>query len=75
MSNCIQRVQKENSSLPNVIEMESNIFNRLVLWARPDKLKINQGKFKVLHIVKEIKDKGTSRQGECEENSSIYDMR
>ena len=29
---------------------------------RPDKLEINQGKFKVLHVVKEIKDKDTGRQ-------------
>lgn len=29
---------------------------------RPDKLEINQGKFKVLHVVKEIKGKDTGRQ-------------
>lgn len=29
---------------------------------RPDKLEINQGKFKVLHVVKEIKAKDTGRQ-------------
>ena len=29
---------------------------------RPDKREINQGKFKVLHVTKEIKDKDTGRQ-------------
>lgn len=29
---------------------------------RPDKMEMNQGKFKVLHVVKEIKDKDTGRQ-------------
>ena len=28
----------------------------------PDKMEMNQGKFKVLHVVKEIKDKDTGRQ-------------
>lgn len=29
---------------------------------RPDKMEMNQGKFKVLHVVKEIKNKDTGRQ-------------
>lgn len=58
------------------METESNMFNRLLLWARPNKLKINQCKFKDLHVVRGIKTrtqadkKNTKKTGP---SSSIYD--
>lgn len=37
------------------MEMESNMFNRLLLWARPDIQKTDQGQFKILHAVRDSK--------------------
>lgn len=37
------------------MEMESNMFNRLLLWARPDIQKVDQGQFKILHAVRDSK--------------------